>query len=938
MDKLAIGILAHVDAGKTTLSEGMMYLSGMLRRLGRVDHGDAFLDTFALERSRGITIFSKQAVFSFDDKEITLLDTPGHVDFSAEMERTLCVLDYAVLVISGPDGVQGHTQTLWRLLREYRIPVFLFINKMDQEGADRERILSELRNYLGDGFIPFDVEEGGMESEDFQESLAMCDEEALEYYLEGNLLGKKDIIRLIKKRKVFPCWFGSALKLQGVEEFLSGLVRFTSMPHYPKDFGAKVYKISRDEQGNRLTHIKITGGSLRVKTALAEEKIDQIRVYSGPKYSLTDQADAGTICAVTGLDATSAGQGLGQEEDAAMPVLTPVLSCQLILPEGVDPVKALRSLRELEEEEPQLHIMWNPQLSEIQVQLMGEVQTEILASMIEDRYHMKVEFGKEHIMYRETIKGEVAGVGHYEPLRHYAEVHLRLSPGEQGSGLVFDSECSIDRLDRNWQRLIMTHLYEKEHLGVLTGSPITDMRITITDGRAHLKHTEGGDFRQSTYRAVRQGLMEAKRLGQCVLLEPWFEFRIELPADQIGRGMADITRMSGTCESPEIIGETAILTGKSPASEMMDYQKEIWSYTGGRGRLNLKLSGYEPCHNPEEVIKEYGYNPDADTDNPSGSIFCAHGAGFFVPWDQVPDYMHLKAAGTSDMESPDKVLSGLEAHFEASGKDTSGKETRSDNQSYRGISLEEDKELNEIFERAYGKKEIKRPAYKTSATTVSFGEDQKSKATGADKSEDSKKKNISDKKEAIIKKIASKKDKNKSEMDYLLVDGYNIIFAWEDLNDLAGSSMEAARAKLADILCNYQGYVGCEVILVFDAYKVKGNQREVYHYHNIHIVYTKEAETADQYIEKATHDLARKYNVRVATSDALEQVIVMGQGATRLSARDFKEEVDMITEVIRELNAERRRTGKNYLFDHMDQELAEEMEQVRLGEIDLTDI
>lgn len=980
MEKLAIGILAHVDAGKTTLSEGMMYLSGMLRHLGRVDHGDAFLDNFALERSRGITIFSKQAVFTFDNKEITLLDTPGHVDFSAEMERTLSVLDYAVLVISGPDGVQGHTQTLWRLLKEYKIPTFLFINKMDQEGADRDRILEELKNYLGDGFVPFDVDKDEMMAEDFQEALAMCDEDALEHYLEGNLLIDEDIVRLIKKRKVFPCWFGSALKLMGVEEFLTGLTKFTRTPHYPNSFGAKVYKISRDDQGNRLTHLKITGGSMKVKMALGDEKIDQIRIYSGPKFNLADTVYAGTICAVTGLNTTSAGQGLGQEKDAAMPILTPILSCQLILPEGVDPVKALRSFRELEEEEPQLHIMWNPQLSEIQVQLMGEVQTEILTSMIEDRYHMKVEFGKEHIMYRETIQGEAAGVGHYEPLRHYAEVHLRLSGGELGSGLVFDSECSIDRLDRNWQRLILTHLYEKEHIGVLTGSPITDMKITITDGRAHLKHTEGGDFRQSTYRAVRQGLMEAKRKGQCVLLEPWFAFHIELPADMIGRAMADVTRMSGSCDGPEIIGESAILTGKAPASEMIDYQKELWAYTGGRGRLTLKLSGYEPCHNTEEVIEEYAYNPDADTDNPSGSIFCAHGAGFFVPWDQVPDHMHLKGekisnTEMSDTDTPDrdgtcKNTAGRDssdkdssdkntADRDSSDKESSNnkKETGAENHTYQSFSIEEEKELDEIFEKAYGKKERKQPAYKSSSTTITFGEDstpekEKSKKRGtadkkgtadhrgtddnrgaADKKDTSSKKDTGSNKESVYRKnITSKKDKKKDEKEYLLVDGYNIIFAWEDLNDLAESNMEAARSKLADILCNYQGYVGCEVILVFDAYKVKGNQREVYRYHNIHIVFTKEAETADQYIEKTTHELGRKYHVRVATSDALEQVIVMGQGATRISARDFKEEVDIVTEAIRKLNAEGKKTGKNYLFDYMDQELAEEMEQVRLGE------
>ena len=1037
MDKLAIGILAHVDAGKTTLSEGMMYLTGMLRRMGRVDHGDAFLDNFALERSRGITIFSKQAVFRLGDKEITLLDTPGHVDFSAEMERTLSVLDYAVLVVSGPDGVQGHTETLWRLLREYRIPTFLFINKMDQEGADRDVVLENLKDYLGDGCLPFDGDEDYMESEEFQEALAMCDEETLEYYLDGHVLKDKDIVRLIRKRKVFPCWFGSALKLEGVEEFLSGLARFTRMPDYPETFGAKVYKVSRDEQGNRLSHLKVTGGSLKVKMGIGdenEEKIDQIRIYSGSKYQLAEMAGPGTVCAVTGLSATAAGMGLGVEEDTALPVLTPVLACQLILPEDVDVVKALRNLRELEEEEPQLHVMWNPQLAEIQVQLMGEVQTEILASMIEERYHMKVEFGREHIMYRESIKGRVVGVGHYEPLRHYAEVHLRLSEGEPGSGLVFESECSEDRLDRNWQRLIMTHLYEKDHLGVLTGSPITDMKITITDGRAHLKHTEGGDFRQSTYRAVRQGLMEARAKGQCVLLEPWFAFRMELPAEQIGRGMADVTRMAGTFDDPEISGDRAVLTGKAPVSEMMDYQKEVWSYTGGRGRLTLKLAGYQPCHNPDEVIEEYGYDPEADTDNPSGSIFCAHGAGFFVPWNQVPEYMHIKGA----REDAPGQEEGPEYPDSVDISDRPGTSVSTDHPESAGFSdqLEEEKELKKILDMQFRRKEGKRSGYGRTSTVLTFddkdsspesartegkykgtarsgqsgehnpekrkdaqmvdGQKENSRKESGRKA-DSQKENTqrfnyqkvdgqkensrrvdeqksngqkengrrvdeqklnsqkengqrqdgrkSDGQKDNSRKIndqkinrKTKRNKEQNEKDYLLVDGYNIIFAWEELKSLAESNLDAARNRLADILCNYQGFVGCEVILVFDAYKVKGNQREISHYHNIYVVFTREAETADQYIEKTTHELRRNHKVRVATSDALEQVIVMGQGAERISARDFLEEVEMVVAAIRKAEIESRKSEKNYLFNHMDEDLADEMEQVRLGEKELSDI
>lgn len=892
--RICAGILAHVDAGKTTLSEGVMYLTGMLRRLGRVDHGDAFLDNFMLERSRGITIFSKQAVFPVGEKEITLLDTPGHVDFSAEMERTLSVLDYAVLVISGPDGVQGHTETLWRLLREYRIPTFLFINKMDLEGTDRDQILEELKNYLGDGCIPFD---GNLEAEDFQETLAMCDEEALNKYLEGKLLSDTDIVRLVAGRKVFPCYFGSALKLQGVEEFLSGLDRFTRIPDYKKNFAARVYKISRDEQGNRLTHLKVTGGFLKVKMALGGEKIDQIRLYSGAKYALADEAAAGTVCAVTGLSDTAAGQGLGEEIETVLPVLTPVLSCQLVLPEDIDVAKALRSLRELEEEEPELHILWNPQLSEIQVQLMGQVQTEVLAGMIEERYHMKVSFGKEHIMYRETIRGSSRGVGHYEPLRHYAEVHLRLTEGEPGSGLVFDSECSEDKLDRNWQRLILTHLYEKEHIGVLTGSPITDMKITLTAGRAHLKHTEGGDFRQATYRAVRQGLMNA----ESVLLEPWYEFRMELPAEQIGRAIADVQRMQGRFEAPEITGECAVLKGKAPVSEMIDYQKEIWSYSSGRGRLLLKLSGYEPCHNSAAVIESGGYDAEGDQDNPSGSIFCTHGAGFFVPWNEVPDYMHIKDVPLKDELSKDELQ-----------KEPASDSGASANHRYRELSYAEEKELLEIYEREFGKNRHKD---EDKSSYSGYRRDYGLPASFAQ--------NIP----------TGKKDKR--EKEYLLVDGYNIIFAWEELATLAKTSLDAARSKLTDILSNYQGYVGCELILVFDAYKVKGNHREVYRFHNIHIVYTKEAETADQYIEKTTHELGRKYKVRVATSDALEQVIVMGQGAGRISAGDFYEEVEMVRKTIRRISEEKKKAGKNYLFDHMDDELAQKIEQVRLGKRNL---
>lgn len=872
---ICTGLLAHVDAGKTTLSEGIMYLSGQLRRLGRVDHGDAFLDTFAMERARGITIFSKQAVFDLGEKRVTILDTPGHVDFSAEMERTLSVLDYAVLVISGPDGVQGHTETLWNLLQEYEVPTFLFVNKMDQAGVDQQEVLGELQRYLGDGFVPFGKE---IDKDTFYEEIAMCDEEVLDAYMNSGEIEEAEIIRLIAERKVFPCYFGSALKLQGIEELLSGLERYTTVPEYGSQFAARVYKISRDEQGNRLTHLKVTGGSLKVKMPLGEEKVDQIRVYSGTKYQLCEEAPAGMICSVTGLSDTVAGQGLGEEKAQMTPLLTPVLSRQIILPEGQDVAKALRSFRELEEEEPELHITWNPQHAEIQVQLMGEVQTEILAGMIEERYQIPVTFGEEHIMYRETIRGRAEGVGHYEPLRHYAEVHLLLEEGTPGSGLIFDADCSEDELDRNWQRLILTHLQEKEHLGVLTGSPITDMKITLTAGRAHLKHTEGGDFRQATYRAVRQGLMGA----QSVLLEPWYEFRLELPAEQIGRGMADIQRMSGEFTEPDMENGRAILTGKAPAVELKDYQREVWAYSGGRGRLTLRFAGYEPCHNEKEVVRDIGYDCEGDLENPSGSIFCAHGAGFFVPWQEVPEHMHIQESCLE--EEPEK-------------------EAVRWNQAYRDISYEEDKELREIFEREFGKRDQKRNRY--GGFRREFGTTQETSREF---------------------RMSKKKEK-----EYLLVDGYNIIFAWEELKDLAEASLDAARGKLVDMMCNYQGFVGCELILVFDAYKVKGNTREVYRHHNIHIVYTKEAETADQYIEKTTHELGRKYRVRVATSDALEQVIVMGQGAERVSARDFYKEVELVNDAIRQVNEEKRQHGKNYLFDHMEEDMADMVEQVRLG-------
>lgn len=916
--RICMGILAHVDAGKTTLSEGILYLTGGLRKLGRVDHGDAFLDNFALERSRGITIFSKQAVFLLGETEVTLIDTPGHVDFSAEMERTLWVMDYAVLVVSGADGIQGHTETLWRLLKAYRIPTFIFVNKMDQDGTDREALLQELKKNLDDGCIAFDslrmpqetgtkgsaaggkknaarVENARDEalisagSEDILEEIAMCDEDVLEAYMETGDIRKSDVIRLIGGRKIFPCYFGSALKLSGVETLLAGLEQFTRMPEYPDEFAAKVFKISRDEQGSRLTHIKITGGSLKVKTSFGEkEKVDQIRVYSGAKYGMQDVAEAGTVCALTGLSETAAGQGLGEEKDLEAPLLEPVLSRSVILPEGTDVPKALRQLKQLEEEDPLLHIVWNSRLEEIQMQLMGEVQTEVLKSMIAERYQMDVEFGAGRIMYKETIADTVTGVGHYEPLRHYAEVHLRMEPGERGSGLVFGTDCSEDNLDGNWQRLILTHLMEKEHPGVLAGMPITDMKITLTAGKAHLKHTEGGDFRQATYRAVRQGLMQA----ESVLLEPWYVFRLELPAEQVGRAMADVQKRYGTFEAPLMEGERAVLSGRAPVSEMLDYPAEVQSYTGGRGRLALRLEGYYPCHNQEEVLADIGYDSEGDVDNPSGSIFCSHGAGFFVPWDQVPDYMHIKEKIPDITDSAD----GDEANAFVRGKNEimeEKKDARDSGVTYASSYIE-DKELGAIFLREFGSKKQQEDRYrgyrKTSGRAAGTSGSRSSLGSGTSK----------------YSGAAGTLSGRNEEKQYLLVDGYNIIFAWDFLKELAEVNLEAARGKLMDILCNYQGFSGVTLIVVFDAYKVKGNPGEIFKYHNIHVVYTKEAETADQYIEKTTHELGHKHQVTVATSDSLEQVIVMGQGARRLSASDFREEVEQAEQEIRRINRERR--------------------------------
>ena len=843
MDKLVIGILAHVDAGKTTLSEGLLYTCGRLKKLGRVDHKDAFLDTDPMERERGITIFSKQAILPLEGAELTLLDTPGHADFSAEMERTLQVLDCAILVISGTDGVQGHTHTLWKLLERYGVPTFLFINKMDLAGADRDALLSELKSKLDEGCVDF-----AAPAEQIQEQAAVCDEDALERYLEDGALDDGALTALIAKRKLFPCWFGSALKLEGVAEFLQGLEHYAPRPRYGPDFAARVFKISRDNQGARLTWMKITGGSLKVKALLSgpgwEEKADQLRIYSGAKFQAVDEAAAGTVCAVTGLSATAAGEGLGAEAEALPPALEPVLTYQVVLPAGQDPHTALQKLRQLEEEDPQLHLVWNERLGELHVQLMGEVQLEILQRLIAERFGMEVSFGQGGIVYRETIAGAVEGVGHYEPLRHYAEVHLLMEPLPRGSGLVLTSACPQDMLDINWQRLVLTHLAERSHPGVLTGSPITDMRITLVAGRAHLKHTEGGDFRQATYRAVRQGLMEA----ESILLEPWYNFRLEVPAEQVGRALSDLQRMHGRVEPPETAGDMAVLTGSAPVEQLRDYGREVAAYTRGRGRLSCTSGGYAPCHNQEEVVAAMGYDPERDVENPPGSVFCAHGAGYNVKWDEVKAHAHVDSGLRLGEEPPEEEAAP----------------PRPRPQSYAG-SLEQDKELQAIFERTYGK--VERNAFRPQPRPARTSLDDKKYSIRA-------------------------QDRGP---EYLLVDGYNIIFAWDELKAAARENLDAARQMLMDILSNYQGFKKNVVILVFDAYKVPRSVQDVTRYHNIYVVYTKEAETADAYIERATYEIGRHHRVRVATSDGAEQLIILGHGALRLSASTFRAEVEQVT-------------------------------------------
>lgn len=924
MKKLVIGILAHVDAGKTTLSEELLYLCGEIRKIGRVDHGDAFLDTYELEKERGITIFSKQALLKTENMEVTLLDTPGHVDFSAEMERTLQVLDYAILVINGMDGVQSHTMTLWRLLERYQIPTFLFVNKMDQQGTDHDALLNDLKQHLHENCVDF----GRTQDTDYEmyeltpeqlENIAVCEEDLLETYLETDIVEDRDIVRLIIQRKIFPCYFGSALKEKGVKDFWNGVQKYTAEPKRPTEFGAKVFKIARDEQGNRLTYMKITGGSLKVKTLLSsnsngqslpgrkaeeaawEEKADQIRLYSGAKYELTSEAEAGTVCAVTGLTRTYPGEGLGIEQESELPILEPVLNYQIILPDDCDPHQMLQKLRQLEEEEPQLHILWDSQFSEIHAQLMGEVQIEILKKLIWDRFHVAVEFGAGSIVYKETVAEPVEGVGHFEPLRHYAEVHLLIEPGEPGSGCQFFTACSEDVLARNWQRLILTHLEEKEHIGVLTGSPLTDVQITILTGRAHAKHTEGGDFRQATYRAVRQGLRKARN----ILLEPYYEFRLEVPAEMIGRAMADVQKMQGTFDAPEVEGETAILKGTAAVAQMRDYQKEVVSYTHGTGKLFCSLKGYAPCKNQDEVVQNIGYDPEADLENPTGSVFCAHGAGFVVPWDQVEAYMHLQSGVDMDELDSESWYEDVESAQNLGtavdnaniSRNISGKNGKF---SYSG-SYEEEEELQAIFERTFGPMKRDRTVFQ--------------------------KKTVHSSTPATRYRAGKPRQE-----EYLLVDGYNIIFSWEELNELAKENIHAACDKLMDILSNYQGYRKCTLILVFDAYKVEGHVEEIVTYHNIYVVYTKEAETADQYIEKTVHRIGRQYQVTVATSDGLEQVIIMGQGAHRISAQGLKKEIEDTEKTAREEWHQRRQSSKTYLFDHMSEEMQEQMEKIRLGE------
>lgn len=851
MKKQAVGILAHVDAGKTTLSEAMLYQSGSIKSLGRVDKQNAFLDTDAIEKSRGITIFSKQAIMTYKDTEITLLDTPGHVDFSAEMERTFWVMDYAVLVISGADGVQGHTLTLWKLLKQYKIPVFIFVNKMDQPGTNREDLLHDLQKNLSEACVDF----SNQREDDFYEQIAVCDEQLLEQYLDGGIIEDKEIARLISERKLFPCLFGSALKLEGIDTFMDMLVAYMQESQYGDQFGARVFKITRDTSGNRLTHLKVTGGSLKVKdyveitakgiaTEHVQEKVNQIRLYSGEKYDTISEAVPGTICAVTGLSSTIPGSTLGVDCESSLPILEPVLTYEVLLPEDMDSIRMLPLLRQIEEEEPELHVIWQEPTDTILVKLMGEVQIEILKKRIFERFHVAVNFGVGSIVYKETIADTVEGVGHYEPLKHYAEVHLLLEPGERGSGMQLMTNVSEDLLDKNWQRLIITHLEEREHKGVLTGAALTDVRITVVGGRAHNKHTEGGDFRQSTYRAVRQGLMEA----ESVLLEPYYAFVLEIPTECVGRAMTDIESMHGNFDAPEIFEETAVLRGRAPVACMRDYQIQVHSYTKGLGRLSCSLGGYDVCHNADEIVAAKNYNPDEDLENPSSSVFCAHGAGYLVPWYEVKEHMHVEGV------------------FEVKNEELAERKVKVSRTFEYSIDEEQ---INEIMNRTFRSNENRaKNNYRRQKSKPDF------QYRG--------------------------KENRQNRKKYLIVDGYNIVHAWDELKCLIEDNIDGARMKLMDILCNYQAYTKLETIVVFDAYRVKGNLGEMFDYHNIHVVYTKEAETADAYIEKLTHRISKDYDVLVATSDGLIQLITRGQNCMVMSALEFQREIDRVNQAIHE--------------------------------------
>ena len=895
--RLCIGILAHVDAGKTTLSEAMLYTCGVIRKLGRVDSRDAFLDTYEMERERGITIFSKQAMLRTDDLEISLLDTPGHVDFSAEMERTLQVLDYAILVVSGMDGVQGHTRTLWKLLERYQVPTYLFINKMDQQGTDPAGLMTEIKEKLSDNCTNFGTED----KSSIYESAALCEEALLNQYLEQGEISDRDIARLIVERKIFPCYFGSALKMDGVKSLLDGIRNYGMCPEFGTELGARVFKILRDTQGSRLTYVKITGGALKVKDVLSylpknaedgqiAEKVNQIRIYSGEKYETVDVAEAGCICALTGLTGTYPGQGLGMEKDSPEPVLEPVLTYQMILPQEVHPAAFLPKLRMLEEEDPMLHVLWSEELQEIQVQVMGQVQLEILQRQIRERFDVLVVFGAGKIVYKETIADRVEGIGHFEPLRHYAEVHLILEPGEPGSGMQFILGCSEEMLDKNWQRLILTHLEERTHRGVLTGSPLTDVKITVAGGRAHLKHTEGGDFRQATYRAVRQGLMQA----QSILLEPYYDFVLELPSEHVGRAMTDMSQREAETEAPEIDGNRALLKGRGPVSTLWDYAKEVAAYTRGEGSFSCVTGGYGPCHNAQEIVDEIGYIPEEDMANPTGSVFCSHGSGFYVEWDKVPQYMHVESVMGASGETPDE---------ESVWQEYQMRRSREQESSEQWIGVDE---VDRILDRTFY-------ANRKEGFTPHKGIAHRKRQT----------------KQAQVREYGQGNAKPAIKREkYLLVDGYNVIFAWEELNELAKVNIDGARGRLMDILCDYQGVRKCHLIVVFDAYRVKGHPTEISDYHNIHVVYTKEAETADQFIEKFAHENGRKYDVTVATSDGLEQIIIRGQGCGLISAREFEKEVASVKKGVVSRLQEQKQSGHT-LMDSLSEDSRKELDSLK---------